>query len=256
MSHTPERRIERGSTTLDPAIFGFPCAIAALPTTRAVGMALLRQIEPLGFDTYIIGALPPPDNPHPTPFTVDNLPNGFWDRYLIEGMARHDPGLRALATMAAPVSFRQIRTGGAGFKPTPQELAVLDFAASVGAPEGLIVPVFRAQGYRGIATLAGKGPDPQGPVRTILRFLAEHAHDRMRRLFASTTTASGPILTGREVELMILAQRGLNDEEIAMVTGITVRTVRFHFENVRRKVKARSRAEAIAIAINLRLLLP
>lgn len=53
---------------------------------------------------------------------------------------------------------------------------------------------------------------------------------------------------------MVMAQRGLSDEEIAMVTGITVRTVRFHFENVRRKTHARSRSEAIATAINLHLL--
>lgn len=249
-----EHRANTGLTPLESALFGFPCAIAALSTTDAVGAALLRHIRPLGFDIYVIGALPPPGSPQPPPFTIDNLPEGFWDRYLAAGMAHHDPGLRALALMAAPVSFAQIRAGDAGFTPSSQELAVFELAARTGAPEGLLVPVFRAQGYRGIVALTGPGPDPTGSVRTILQFLAEHAHDRMRQLFAPPAQITGPQLTSREAELMMLAQRGLNDEEIATVTGITVRTVRFHFENVRRKVHARSRAEAIATAINLNLL--
>lgn len=252
-----ERREYRSDTMLAPfdsALFSFPCAIAELHDTAPVGAALLRHTRPLGFDTYIIGALPTRCDPPPRAFTIDNLPEGFWDRYSDAGMAQHDPALRALAMMAAPVSFRQIRMGKAGFTPTPEELAVLDLAAEIGTPEGLIVPVFRAQGYRGVVALTGPGPDPKGPVRAVLRFLAEHAHDRMRQLFAPASRTGGPVLTAREAEVMVLAQRGLNDEEIAVVAGITVRTVRFHFENVRRKFDARSRAEAIATAINLHLL--
>lgn len=254
MSDSPDCRMKAGLTACELALFSFPCVIATLPTTAAVGAALLRHTRPLGFGTYIIGALPPPDNPLPTPFTIDNLPDGFWDRYLEAGMERHDPNLRALAVTAAPVSFAQIRAGDAGFSPAPEELAVLDMIAETCAPEGLIVPVFRAQGYRGVVALIGEGPDPKGPIRAVLRFLAEHAHDRMRQLFAPSALSPGPVLTDREAELMVLARRGLNDEEIALVTGITVRTVRFHFENVRRKFHARSRSEAIATAINLHLL--
>ncbi len=254
MSADPALRPDIGLTPFDSALFGFPCAIASLHTTAAVGTELVRHIRPLGFDTYTIGALPPRDNPHPTPFTVDNLPAGFWDRYMSADMARHDPALRALAMTCAPVSFKQIREGKAGFAPSARELEVLDLVAELGAPEGLIVPVFRSQGYRGVVALTGPGPDPKRPIRSILQFLAEHVHDRMRQLIAPPVPADGPFLTDRESELMLLAQRGLNDEEIAVCAGITVRTVRFHFGNVRRKVRARSRAEAIATAINLNLL--
>lgn len=142
MSDGPERHSETGLTPRFPAIFGFPCAIETLTTTDAVGAALLHHMRPLGFDIYSIGALPPPVNPHPPPFTVDNLPGDFWDRYLDADMARHDPSLRALALTPAPVSFRQIRTGKAGFSPTARELAVLDLAAEIGAREGLIAALW------------------------------------------------------------------------------------------------------------------
>lgn len=242
------------ASSLDPALFGFPCEVAQLTGIQAVGAALLRHTAPLGFETYVIGALPAPGTTHPPPFTVDNLPDWFWARYIDAEMARYDPALRALAMTAAPVSFSQIRAGEAGFRPTARERAVLDIAAGLGTPEGFLVPVFRAQGYRGLVVLIGRGPDPHGPVRAALRFLAEYAHDRMREIFAATTISSRTQLTAREVELMALAQRGLNDEQIADVTAITVRTVRFHFANVRRKLQARSRAEAIAMAVNLHLL--
>jgi len=237
------------------ALFRFPCEIGAMQSVSQVGAALLHRIKPLGFDTYVIGAVPRPDNPNPTPFIVDNLSPGFWDAYFAGEMTTRDPALRAVNLTCAPVSFQQIRDGGAGFVPAPEELAVLDLAAGYGQPHGLIVPVFRAQGYRGVVALTGPGPDPVGPVRTILQFLANHAHDRMRKLFVTgTSPADKPVLSPREIELMALALRGLNDEEIAVAAGITVRTVRFHFENVRRKFQARSRAEAIATAVNLHLI--
>lgn len=255
MSEQLKNDIATSAASLESALFRFPCEIGAARSVGEVGEALLRRMRPLGFDTYVIGAVPPPDNPNPTPFTVDNLTHGFWDEYLERGMAERDPALRAINLVCGPVSFQQIRDGRAGFAPEPEELEVLDLAARYGQPHGLLVPVYRAQGYRGIAALTGPGPDPVGPARTILRFLGEHAHDRMRALFVTRHPAlARPVLSPREIELMALALRGLNDEEIAFSAGITTRTVRFHFENVRRKFQARSRSEAIATAVNLHLL--
>lgn len=254
MSVDPAHTSAPGSGPGELALFRFPCRIAALHSAAAVGEALIRLTQPLGFDTYVIGALPPPDNPYPTAFTIDNLPVGFWDIYIDRRMPERDPGLRALSLTCAPVSFRQIRDGLAGFLPSAGEREVLDLLASYGKPHGLLVPVYRAQGYRGVVSLTGPGPDPVGPQRTLLQFLAEHAHDRMRQLFTPTGADTRPLLSLREVELLALAQRGLNDAEIAEAVGISPRTVRFHFENVRRKFQARSRAEAIATAINLHLI--
>ncbi|MCC5968574.1 MAG: LuxR family transcriptional regulator [Pararhodobacter sp.] len=221
-----------------------------------VGEAILRRTRPLGFDTYVVGTMPPPDDPSPTPFTVDNLAPRFWEVYLSQGMAERDPTFRAINMAGAPVSFSDIREGEGGFVPHSDELAVLELAASCGQPHGLVVPIYRAQGYRGLVALTGPGPDPVGAVRAVLRFLAEHAHDRMRQLFVPANSGNGPILSARETELMALARRGLSDEEIAVASGISVRTVRFHFDNVRRKFQARSRSEALATAINLHLLPP
>lgn len=255
MSKRFKSDIATSAAPVEAELFRFPCEIGAARSVSEVGQVLLRRILPLGFDTYVIGAVPPPGNPNPTPFTVDNLTHGFWDEYLERGMAERDPALRATSLNCGPVSFQQIRDGRAGFAPEPEELEVLDMAARYGQPHGLLVPVYRAQGYRGAVALTGPGPDPVGSVRTMLRFLAEHAHDRMRKLHVNRRPDQArPALSPREIELMALALRGLNDEEIAFAAGIATRTVRFHFENVRRKFQARSRSEAIATAVNLHLL--
>lgn len=256
MSVTPSHDMPPALAPAEIPFFRFPCEIAAMRTVAEVGASLVGLTRPLGFDTYVIGTVPPPDNPYPTPFVVDNLAPGFWDIYFDRNMPTHDPSWRAINLAGKAVSFQEIRDGRAGFHPTPEALAVLDLAASFGQPHGLLVPVYRAQGYRGVAALTGPGPDPTGPCRAILQFLAEHAHDRMRQLFTPHNTDNHPQLSAREVEVMVLARRGLNDEEIAVAAGITVRTVRFHFENVRRKFNARSRSEAIATAINMHMLPP
>ncbi|KPQ07922.1 MAG: LuxR family transcriptional regulator, quorum sensing-dependent transcriptional regulator [Rhodobacteraceae bacterium HLUCCA12] len=249
-----EEHIGRGTRSPESSLFDFPKTLAQARVVGDVGAALLRVIRPLGFDTYVIGTMPPPNDPNPTPFTVDNLKPGFWEIYMDRDMARHDPAPRAMKMASKPVSFQDIRDGRAGFTPDADALAVLDLAASFGQRHGLLVPIYRAQGYRGAAALTGPGPDPDEQTRTILRFLGEHAHDRMRQLLAPRSDTPGPVLSAREIEVLILAARGLTDEEIAAAIDIRIRTVRFHFDNARRKIGARSRSEAIATAINLHLL--
>lgn len=64
----------------------------------------------------------------------------------------------------------------------------------------------------------------------------------------------GLALTPPQRGLLELAARGLKDREIARQTGISERTVRFHFANVRRRLGAANRAQAVAIATGRRLL--
>ena len=163
--------------------------------------------------------------------------------------------LRAIAALGRPFTTDDIRAGRAGFQPTAEEREVLDFAASIGLPQAFVAPIYRAQGYAGIACLVGSAADPSPNLRARLQFLAEHTHDRLRALSAATAAQGmGGALSPREIEILNLAQHGLHDAAIAEAAGISVRTVRFHFENARRKLAARSRSEAIAVAVARHLL--
>lgn len=239
---------------LPPDLFCFPLEIAGMKKCRAVGDALLRAMRPFGMTTYAIGALPHPDDPYPGGFAVSNWPSEWTQTYFSGHMGEHDPFLHALQLSSAPVSPRDIREGRAGFAPSPEELAVMDAAAAIGRPNGLAVPIYGAQGYRGIGCVCGPGPDPDPRTRIVLQFLVWHAHERMRALYAADTGTETPRLSLREREVLNAARRGLSDDEIAQAAAISVRTVRFHFENARRKLEARNRTEAIATAVQLQLL--
>ncbi|MFO8009389.1 MAG: PAS domain S-box protein [Dehalococcoidia bacterium] len=57
------------------------------------------------------------------------------------------------------------------------------------------------------------------------------------------------LLTGREVQVLQLAGRGLSNKEIAEDMGITVRTVKGHLINIFAKMKVKSRTEAVSCAL-------
>jgi len=239
---------------LKPDLFCFPLELESLGTQRAVADALLREMRPYGMDTYAIGACPHPDNPYPSGFSVSNWPAAWSEKYFAGEMGAHDPTLHAVQLNSGPMSVHDIREGRAGFTPTPAELSVLDVAADMGRANGLIVPIHGAQGYRGIGCACGPGPDPDPRARVVLHFVIWYAHERMRALYALEAGARAQRLSEREREVLNAARRGFSDEEIAQAAAITVRTVRFHMENARRKLASRNRTEAIAKAVQLQLL--
>lgn len=60
--------------------------------------------------------------------------------------------------------------------------------------------------------------------------------------------SSSTYLSIREQECLVLMARGMTNREIAKTLGIRDRTVKFHADNVMRKLGASTRAEAVAIA--------
>lgn len=253
-AYTDGKRDADVNQRLPPDLFHFPLEIGGMGSCRAVGEALLRHLRPFGMTNYLVGAMPHPDHPYPGAFMMGNLPAEWSDNYISGRMGDHDPALHALQLNAGPVSIQDIRKGRAGFQPDAEEISILDAAAELGWPHGLIVPIYGAQGYRGIGCVCGSGPDPDAHARIVLEFLVWHAHDRMRTLFGAEGDVQAVRLSLREREVLNAARRGLSDDEIATAAAISVRTVRFHFENARRKLASRNRTEAIAKALQLQLL--
>jgi len=57
-----------------------------------------------------------------------------------------------------------------------------------------------------------------------------------------------PGLSPRQLEIMQLAAQGMTDKEIAQVTGLSVGTLRSHWDRMRARLGASSRSEVIARA--------
>jgi DNA-binding CsgD family transcriptional regulator len=229
--------------------------LRALPTTGAVMGRLVQHATEAGFPIVALGTLPTPEYPYPEDFLLTNWPEAWQTEYFENGYGPHDPVRLALGLVSGPITVSEIRAGGAGFLPSPEALAMLAAAEKYGCPEGFIVPVFGPHGYRGFVCFCGQRAELDARERLSLHHLALHAHSRLHELHMQGRLTEGPrALSPREVEVLRAARDGHRDAAIAETLGLSVRTVRFHFENARRKLGSSTRAEALARAMNLHLI--
>ena len=64
-----------------------------------------------------------------------------------------------------------------------------------------------------------------------------------------TAPLTHPHPTPRELDVIRLCAGGLVDREIAVRLGVSLRTVRFHFDNAKRRTKARTRCHLVALVV-------
>lgn len=237
-----------------PDVFATIAQFRDCRTPQEVGAALVAALSGFGLRHYAIGGMPTPSDPNPTSFMFHNWPEDWSRLYFERNFAAIDPVPRAAMSCAMPLTIGELRAGKAGFLPAPEADAYFDLAEAVVGGKGLIVPIAGPRGYHGIAALVGTREDFTSAERAALHVLAIYAHCRLLDLFGVSEQSAGPQLSAREVEVLRLARQGLADEAMAQSIGISTRTVRFHFENARRKLGARTRAEALITAVGLHLL--
>ena len=78
-------------------------------------------------------------------------------------------------------------------------------------------------------------------------------HETYRDLMIKSARAA---LSNREHDIVSWGAEGKTDEEIGMILGITVNTVRFHWKNVFKKLGAQGRTYAITKALRQRIITP
>jgi DNA-binding NarL/FixJ family response regulator len=63
-----------------------------------------------------------------------------------------------------------------------------------------------------------------------------------------------PHLTNRELEVLQILANGGRNKDIAAEMSVSLSTVKFHFENLYKKLDVRTRAELVRVATQLGLL--
>lgn len=64
---------------------------------------------------------------------------------------------------------------------------------------------------------------------------------------------NGATLSAREIECLVWFAEGMQDQTIAARLGVSKRTVRFHFTNVKSALRASNRTHALVLALRLGL---
>lgn len=111
---------------------------------------------------------------------------------------------------------------------------------------GLVVPLRDATSTVAMATMVGARPVVSALSRDKLKLAVHAGWQRAQELNAGTSTAGTTTLSRRELECLAWVARGKTDQEIANLVGVAPRTVRFHIDNAKTKLKVGSRVQAIA----------
>ena len=129
--------------------------------------------------------------------------------------------------------FEAIRAGASGYllKDIPLD-EVADVVRAVHGGQSLINPSMAAKLLTEFATLAKRDEDAEQPVEQV----------------------PAPKLTDREMQVLKLVARGMNNRDIAKELFISENTVKNHVRNILEKLQIHSRMEAVMVAVREKLI--
>ena len=125
-----------------------------------------------------------------------------------------------------------------------------DFGLCGGVSGGLF---YKGTGLSTIFTFSGKEKAFDGHQKEIMSVLSPHLHQALVRVYKETVNVRCS-LSGREKEVMCWIREGKTNWEISMILNISERTVKFHVQNIERKLNAVNKTHAVAIALDQNLL--
>ncbi len=218
----------------------------SLPRLQAAIETLVRR---LGFDHFMFGAMPATENEPESPIVFGTYPGDWLARYREQRLYRIDPVARHCRAHDFSIPWTNRL-----FNASAETAAFYEEARSFGISAGGVCPL----PYCGMET-AGIGfardQDADAALPDVFRALQGmlligcYAHETLERFRHSLSLDEIPPLTVRERECLLHAATGLSDMRIADRLGTSVRTVRFHLANVRRKLNASGRPQMVARAV-------
>lgn len=112
------------------------------------------------------------------------------------------------------------------------------------------------KGARGsIFSFSGSADRFKGHQKKILNILTPHIHQALVRITVENQVKNDANISSREKEVLKWMKEGKTNWEISVILTISERTVKFHVQNIERKLNAVNKAHAIAIAMDTGLVL-
>jgi DNA-binding CsgD family transcriptional regulator len=184
-----------------------------------------------------------------------NYPDDWMSHYKANHYERKDPVLRYGVATLRPFTWDSIKHTR---ELKADEKRVLNEAKEVGLLDGIAIPIY---GHNG--ELAGVGMASSiGGVRPDLGFLRKlqaltiQFHLAFTDLEKKDRPPRNVHLTSREKEILLWVAEGKSDATIAEIIGVSHATIRFHMNNIFRKLDANERTLATVKAIRQGLILP
>lgn len=183
------------------------------------------------------------------PYRMVNVsyPVPWLERYISEQLDRVDPIITEhrlyLGLQYWPDSYRK----------HPEAKQFINDASAHGLKTGYSYGLWTA-GTDSVSLFCFGGRSMDKDIRTVLivHSIVPHLHQALLRFAApleKRPQAPDPGFSSREREVLNWIKAGKTAWEISQILSISERTVKFHIQNILRKVHAVSRAQAVAICL-------
>ncbi len=143
-------------------------------------------------------------------------------------------------------------------KVTAEQKKIMNEAKEARLLDGIAIPICGHYGElagMGLASSAG-GIRPEKNLLSKIGALVLHFHLVYTELEKKARSAGEVQLTEREKEILLWASQGKSDSVIADIIGVSHSTIRFHMNNIFKKLNANERTLATVKAIRKGLILP
>lgn len=212
-----------------------------------------RLVETLGLDKFVFGGYSALAEPGSDPLILGSYPLAWQERYRQLQFQSIDPCVRHFRSSLYPVVWTR------RFFADPAALGMLEEARCHGIFSGITCPAplsslgqfcMSATNGDNIETSSIHMAERVPEIHLLSSFFLEAFRGMRHEAQAAVE------LTKRECQCLSLAANGCRDGDISEKLRISVRTVVFHLNNARRKLRASNRSQMIARAIVLGTVTP
>jgi LuxR family quorum-sensing system transcriptional regulator SolR len=223
---------------------GFEAASRKEQLTTQMGEAAAK----LGFTYWAYGAKPAEPS-RPADVRYENAyPAGWSDHYQRQRYLAFDPTVSIATQRSAAVTWSEAKRHGSR--------QLWADASDFGLNIGIAQPVWNRTGSFGLLTLAREktqiSPRELSAIGPHLTWLASMFHARFSNLTLSEREDFQ--LSSREIEILRWSAIGKTATEVAIIIGITTRTVNYHVANILSKMNVQNKIQATVRATTLGLL--
>lgn len=228
--------------------------IEAMQQTNAIAAVhtLMSEVtSTYGLTSFIISGLPERGTRALPPLMVSSWPQEWLKRYVRQGYVAYDPVARHCAKTALPFQWTE-----APISPEikPKARRIIAEAREFGMSDGICVPIYIDGGMHGVVSLSGDPANLGEQQRLELHMISLFAYGHVRFLNAMIANG-GRSITPREAEVLKWAAAGKTASDIAVITGMSERTVNQHCENAQRRLGTSNRLHTVVEAIRHRLII-
>jgi LuxR family quorum sensing-dependent transcriptional regulator len=206
-----------------------------------------------GFERFIVSGLPDRGQDVRPFVLLSGWPEEWYERYTKLGYVHLDPVARHCFSTTLPFEWSEARYDPESDLPARR---VMEEARDFGLNDGFSIPIHMEGGMQGIVSLVGSTHALDEHSRLELHMLALYAHGRLR--FLNIANDDQPrkrrAITRREAEVLKWAADGKTAGEIAVITGLSERTVNQHCVNAQAKLGTKNRTHTVVEAIRHKLI--